>query len=165
MGLARLIRERDSKTTHDQLDRDQPLTDAWVPLQVKLRKRKWRCDLIQLYPNWVVNEKAYVALEPLLRGSVEFLPLVHTDGDTLWVIHALQHVELGSKAIHNASSGSNMTVIEKYDFEVSELKGKHLFRVKQAPVHLHAKSDSASASVTMSRTTSASIRGWWLAGR
>lgn len=86
-----------------------------------------------LYPGWVVNEKGREALAPLLEETVEFLPLDCSEPSDVWVMHALQHIDLGADAIHNARPGGNMTTISKYDFELDDLEGKHFFRIKQAP--------------------------------
>jgi hypothetical protein len=127
------VKQSEEERYSDQLNRAKPLAKGWQPPHVKLRRRKWRCDLIGLYPHWVVNEKARAALMPLLRKTVEFLPLRCSELPGLWVMHPLRHIDLASNAVHNATEGSNMTVIRRYAFEIVDLKGKHLFGIKQAP--------------------------------
>ena len=124
-------RDSDQEKYGDLMDRAEPLAQTWVAPRVSLRQRKWRCDLISLYPQWAVNEKARVALAPLLRRTVEFLPLRFAEIPQLWVLHPLRHIDLAPRAVHNATNGSNMTVVRRYAFEIDELKGKHLFGVKQ----------------------------------
>jgi hypothetical protein len=125
-------RDSDQEEYGDRMDRAQPLAQTWAAPRVSLRQRKWRCDLIELYPHWAVNEKARAALAPLLRRTVEFLPLRCAELPQLWVLHPLRHIDLAPRAIHDSANGSNMTVIRRYAFEINELKGKHLFGVKQA---------------------------------
>lgn len=116
----------------DQVDRAVSLAKTWVSPRVSLRKRKWRCDLISLYPHWAVNEKARAALAPLLRRTVEFLPLRYGENSQLWLLHPLRHIDLSQSAVHNAENGGNMTFVSRYAFETKALQGKHLFGVKQA---------------------------------
>lgn len=123
--------ERDDRRLTLKLDFAKPLASRWKPPHVKLRQRDWRCDLISLYPHWALNERARAALGPLLRKTVEFLPLRCDDLPQIWVMHSLRHVLLGPDAEHNALPGNPMTVIRRYDFETSELQGKHLFGVSQ----------------------------------
>lgn len=122
----------DEENYGDLMDKAKPLAQSWTAPRVTLRQRKWRCDLISLYPQWAVNEKARAALAPLLRKTVEFLPLRCAQISQLWVLHPLRHIELAPRAVHDATDGSNMTEISRYDFMVEDLKGKHLFGVKQA---------------------------------
>jgi hypothetical protein len=123
----------DDEQYRHQMMRAEPLAATWSAPRVKLRKRKWRCDLIGLYPNWAVNEKARTALAPLLQDTVEFLPLHCAEISQLWVMHPLEHIDLAADAVHNATPGNNMTVIRSYAFTPEELEGKHLFGIKQAP--------------------------------
>lgn len=125
-------RESDREKYGDRLDRAGPLAENWTPPRVILRRRKWRCDLIRLYPHWGVSKTARAALAPLLRRTVEFLPLRCAELPELWVLHPLRHIDLASRAVHNGTNGSNMTVIRRYAFEIDDLKGKHLFGIKQA---------------------------------
>jgi hypothetical protein len=126
-------REKDEEKYTDQLYKVKPLARNWRALRVKLHRRKWRCDLIQLYPHWAVNERARAALTPLLGKTVEFLPLRCAKLPGLWVLHPLRHIDLAAGAVHNGKAGHNMTVIHRYAFEAEDLKGKHLFGVKQVP--------------------------------
>jgi hypothetical protein len=125
-------RDSDQEKYRARIKRAEPLAEIWVAPRVTLRQRKWRCDLIRLYPQWAVNEKARAALAPLLRRTVEFLPLRCAKLPQLWVLHPLRHIDLAPRAVHDAASGSNMTEIRRYAFEIDDLKGKHLFGVKQA---------------------------------
>lgn len=63
---------------------------------------------------------------------MEFLPLHCASPAQLWVLHPLRHVDLAHAAVHNATNGSNITVVRRYAFDIHDLKGKHLFGVKQA---------------------------------
>src|SRR5262249_11023865 len=121
----------DQERYGNRLDRAEPLAKTWAAPRVTLRQRKWRCDLISLYPHWAVNEKARAALAPLLRRTVEVLPLRCAELPPLCVLHPLRHIDLAPGAVHNATNGSNMTVIRRYAFEIDDLMGKHLFGVKQ----------------------------------
>jgi hypothetical protein len=117
----------------DQLGRPKPLAGKWKIPRLTLRRRKWRCDLIQLYPHWVVNEKARMALRPLLRKTVEFLPLRCSELPGIWLMHPLRHIDLASDAVHKSDVGDNMTAIQRYAFKIEDLRGKHLFGIRQAP--------------------------------
>lgn len=125
-------RERDWEDYRHQLDKAGPLLQDWTAPRVNLRQRKWRCDLLSLYPHWAVNEKARSALAPLFRRTVEFLPLRCAGQPQLWVLHPLRHVDLARGAMHNATIGDNMTVIDRYAFEIKDIEQKHLFGVKQS---------------------------------
>lgn len=126
-------RESDAEKYRNLLDKAKSLAKSWKVPRVKLRRRKWPCDLIALYPHWVVNEKSRAALMPLLGKTVEFLPLRCNDLPDLWVMHRLQHICLAANAVHNGSPDHNMTVIRRHAFEIDDVKGKHLFGIKQAP--------------------------------
>jgi len=124
--------DSDFETYRYPLDKAEPLAQTWTPPRVSLRKRKWRCDLISLYPHWAVNEKARAALWPLLHDAVEFLPLDGVKLPQLWVMHPLIHIDLAPNADHNGRPGDNITTIHRFTFEVKDLRGQHLFGVKQA---------------------------------
>jgi hypothetical protein len=126
-------RQQDQQAFSDRLDQAKRLAKTWAAPRVNLRKRKWRCDLISLYPHWAVNDKARAALEQLLKGHVEFLPLRCDAFPQLWVLHPLRHIDLATDAEHNAAGRAcNMTAIRRYSFEIEALQGLHLFGVKQA---------------------------------
>ena len=114
----------------DMLNRAKPLSAAWVAPRVKLRRRKWDCDFIELYPHWAVGDKAKSALAPLLKKTVEFLPLHCTALSPLWVMHPLRHINLAATAVHNGTDEDPMTAIYEYAFEAADLHGKHLFGVR-----------------------------------
>jgi hypothetical protein len=115
------------------LRKAKSLRRSWKPPKLNLCKRKWRADLMELWPNshWVANESAMQALSPLLGNTVEFLQVLCYDLRKLWVLHPLEHIDLAGGAVHNGSRGDNMTSIKRYDFNVKDLVGKHLFGVKQ----------------------------------
>jgi hypothetical protein len=57
--------ERDEEKYHDLLSMTKPLAPNWKPPHVKIRRRKWRCDLMEMFhDHWVANEKAIAALKP-----------------------------------------------------------------------------------------------------
>src|SRR5262249_40383700 len=126
------VSERNREKCGNRLDNAKPLAEIWTAPRVTLRQRKWRGDFMRLYPHWAVNEAARAALASLLRRTVEFLPLRCVDIPQLWMLHPLRHIDLGPGAVHNAWNGRNMTVIDRYVFEIDDLKGKHLFGIKQA---------------------------------
>ena len=117
----------------DQWHRTKPLANRWKPPRVKLRQRKWRCDLISLYPFWAINEKARAALMPLLGDAIELLPVRCADLPDIWAMHALRYVDLATKAVQNGEPGRNMTAIDRYAFDVQDLKGMHFFGLRQSP--------------------------------
>lgn len=125
--------DREEEKLANQLDTANPLARNWKVPRVKLRRRRWRCDLIELYPHWTVNEKAKVALQALVGKIVEFLPLRCAEFSNIWVMHPLRHLDLAPEAVHNTENGSNMTRVDRYVFQAKDLRGKHLFGIKQAP--------------------------------
>jgi hypothetical protein len=125
--------ESDEERYRNLLARAKPLGKSWKAPRVKLRRRRWRCDLIGLHPHRAVSERTREILLPLLKNTVEFLPLCCAELPGLWLLHPLRHIDLGPKAVHNARAGGNMTAIRRYSFVIDDLKGKHLFGVKQAP--------------------------------
>jgi hypothetical protein len=127
------VSEREGEIRGYQLDTARPLARTWKVPRVKLRRRRWRCDLIKLHPHWVVNENAHPALTPLLGKTVEFLPLRCAELSTIWVMHPLRHLDLAPEAVHDAEKGDNMTRIGQYAFQADDLRGAHLFGVKQVP--------------------------------
>jgi hypothetical protein len=100
--------ERDEEQYWDLLGKAKTLARSWKAPRVKLRRRKWRCDLIHLYPHWAVNERARAVLLPLLRKTVEFLPLSCTELPSVWVLHPLRHIDLAPNAVHNAKVNHNI---------------------------------------------------------
>lgn len=129
------VRDKDEETVGELLDRAKVLQRTWKPPKLKLRRRKWRCDLLELGPcsHWAANEKAMQALVPLLGKTVEYLPASCDSEQKLYVLHPLEQVDLAAGAIHNGINGNNMSSIQRHDFNLKELAGKHLFGVKQAP--------------------------------
>jgi hypothetical protein len=128
-------RADEEEKVSDLLDKAKSLRRSWKPPKLTLRRRKWRADLIELWPHshLAANERAMQALSPLLRKTVEFLPARYAGVRKLWLLHPLEHIDLGAGAVHNGTDGHNMTSIRQYDFNVKDLVGKHLFGVKQAP--------------------------------
>lgn len=103
----------------------------WTPPRVKIRKRDWRRDIYGFYTRfWSVNGRAKSALSPLLRETVEFLPLDVKAGPELWVIHPLRHIPLSDEAVHNGKPGHNISSIRKYAFAKSDLSNVHLFSIQ-----------------------------------
>jgi hypothetical protein len=129
------VLDDEEETVDDLLDKAKPLRRTWKPPKLNLRKRKWRADLMEVWPHshWVGNEKAVQALFPLLGKTVEFLPARCGAVRKLWLLHPLEHIDLAAGAVHKGTDGKNMTRIQRYDFDVRYLVGKHLFGVKQAP--------------------------------
>jgi hypothetical protein len=64
------------------------------------------------------------ALSPLLGKTVEFLPARCAWVRKLWLLHPLEHIDLGAGAIHNGTDGDNMTSIRQYDFNLKDLVGQ-----------------------------------------
>jgi hypothetical protein len=126
-------REEDKCT--DLLRQDKPLTRTWPAPRVKLRRRRFRCDLVQIYPHWAVNAKAKNALSDLLRKTVEFLPLKTPTSEHYHVMHLLQRIDLGPKArIVKDGPGQDDLIMEvmRYSFNADDLVGKHFFLINRA---------------------------------
>jgi len=126
-------RESDFEKYQDQWHETKSLAKRWKAPRVRLRQRKWRCDLISLYPFWAINEKAREALMPLLGRSLELLPLHCPELPKLWALHPLRYLDLAAGAVHNGEVGRNMTVIRQYAFNINELQGLHFFGINQSP--------------------------------
>jgi hypothetical protein len=128
------VREDEDDKVIDSLDKAKSSSRSWKPPKLTLHRRKWRADLIELWPHsyWAANEKAMQALSPLLGKTVEFLPARCAAIRKLWLLHPLEHIDLAAGAMHNGAKGHNMTVIRQCDFNLNDLVGKHFFGVKQA---------------------------------
>ncbi len=124
-----------SMQMHKGLDQTGPLLESWKLLQMTLRRRKWRCDLVQAGAgrHWAVSRKAYDVLAPLLGQTVEFLPVNCEEWNPCWIMHPLHYVGLGPTGEHNAKGTANMTVVRKWAFRREDLAGLYLFGLQQAP--------------------------------
>lgn len=117
---------------NELLRRAGKMAAAWNAPRIRLRKRKWRNELLYLPGGaWAVTSKAKGLLQALLGKSVEFLPIACRDLEC-WALHPVRQIALGPRAIHDGHNGSNITQIEKHDFRPQDLRDLHLFRLQNA---------------------------------
>jgi len=116
------------------LKKSHAFADQWQELNVKLRKRNWRCDFLSRFPVWTVTSHAREILDPLLGDTVEFLSLRCDPKIDLYVLHPLRHIALAEGAETTPDdASSNITVIRRYSFNPRDLDGIHVFHVSQRP--------------------------------
>jgi hypothetical protein len=128
------VNEHEEDHCMDQLSQVKPLAKRWKAPGLRLRSRKWRCDLTGVFPwHWAINERGRAALEPLFGRKVEFLPVRCGDYQRVWLLHPLEYVDLAANALHDGEPGENICAIKRYAFDTDDLAGKHLFGVHQAP--------------------------------
>lgn len=83
----------------------------------------------------VFSDKALAALSPLLGDSIEALPL-NCRSHQLFAIHVLELLDCLDQSrslIERFDDGSIMD-IERFVFKDDVVKGKHMFRIAQAPL-------------------------------
>lgn len=123
----------------------EPLSAKWVPLPVVLDERlrenvmdapiPMKGDFPSLYrPTPVFSERAWGALSPLIKGSVEALPLIHPSGDRYFAINVLDVIDCldlaTTKLTRNDVTG-RVSSIQAYHFRPNLLRGKHMFKLPE----------------------------------
>ena len=113
--------------------------DYWTPLPVKRMEPEKGLDLGDAsgfigFPAF--NQKALSALEPLIRDSVEVLPLAFKE-KPYWGINVVSVLDVldYSKSIYRIFPNTNkIAIIEKYAFRnCAELKKHNIFKIIDEP--------------------------------
>jgi hypothetical protein len=137
-----LVEEVELEATWPLCD-GRPLAPSWRPMPVSLHEADEYAEFVWFSScGWAVRPEARRALEPVLGGAAEFLPLACDTGDEFFALHPLQLIDLGpdADARRNEVSG-NITVIRRYSFEPADLAGMVCFRVRH-PVGSAARPDA-----------------------
>jgi hypothetical protein len=122
----------------DKLDKftGERLADTWTPVAVKTLKVKKAGDFLYLIHHVpVFSERAWQVLQPLVKDSVEALPLKHPK-KIFYAINVLVLVDCldySRSQIERFPSGGIME-IERYVFKDGCVEGKHIFKVAEAPL-------------------------------
>lgn len=111
----------------------------WIPLPVKRMEPETGLDLgdasgFMGFPTF--NQKALNALEPLIRDSVEVLPLAFKE-KPYWGINVVSVLDVldYSKSIYRIFPNTNkIAIVEKYAFRnCAELKNHNIFKIVDEP--------------------------------
>jgi len=130
----------------------RPLAPTWQPMTVTLHEADQHAEFVYFTAGgWAVRPAVRAALESVLGGAAEFLPLACDTGDEFFALHPLQLVELGpdADARRNEVSG-NITDIRRYSFEPAALTGMLCFRVRH-PVGSAAGPEAGGSEVLVSQ--------------
>lgn len=113
------------------------LVATWKPLSVRPYPGKQRGDFPSLAGHVpVFSERAVAALHPVIANAVEVLPL-KSPGPELFAINVLTITDCldeGRSALERDPSG-NVWLISQYAFDPQCLEGKHIFKLRQAPLY------------------------------
>jgi len=113
-----------------------PLAEKWsgITVDVDTSAGSDLGDFPVLFPSNspVFSELALNALEPLIRGSAEALPLVTSSGTKFFVIHVTEEIDAldQGKSKYLIVDGEKASVT-KFVFLDSKLTGKHIFRIPE----------------------------------
>lgn len=125
------------KRPFDSILQQTPLAAVWQAPELTLHRRKWRCDILLIDPFpgvWGVTQRAREVLEPLLAGSVEFLPVKCPLDQPVFAVHPLRHVPLAEDADVNVSNVvGGISSVRRYSFRVGDLTGANYFLIRQPP--------------------------------
>lgn len=84
----------------------------------------------------VFSKRAWLALQPLIGDSVEALPILYPDSTTYYTMNVLEIVDCldvaNSEISRNGVTG-NVSWIHRFSFKRDKLRGKHLFKIPEAP--------------------------------
>jgi hypothetical protein len=127
------------------------LLQTWRPMPVTLHKGEQVADFVYFTAGgWAIRPTVRLALEPVLNGAVEYLPLACNTGEKFFSLHPLQLADLGPNSDVNCNRVSgNITVIRKYSFKSEELAGMVCFRVRH-PVGSSAGPEAGCSDVLVS---------------
>jgi hypothetical protein len=116
------------------LDSQMRLGAIWKAPVVHIEKRNQRPDIFVFQLYFAVTRRVRDLLSGLVGDTAEFLPLRIHRNRRLYAIHALLRVDFDKSAVFRPQAkGQNITVIEKYSFEKSQLRSDvHVFQVRQA---------------------------------
>lgn len=122
-----------SDTSSDILNniKGQKINDLWTPIPVGLVKMKHRGDFSSMSGLVTFNDKAWQILQPLIKHSVEALPLDCKVG-IYYVINVLEKASLDlEKADIDKLPSGKIIRINKYAFKNETVIGKHIFTLKE----------------------------------
>ncbi|WP_028399079.1 imm11 family protein [Ectobacillus panaciterrae] len=113
-----------------------PLLSNWEDVYVKTIEKeamRARSDFPHFWVDVgtsVVSEKAKVALQGLVKNSVEFLPLIH-DEYQYYAIHVLKIIDAidYKKAVLKRLSSGFVIGFDKYEFIKERVLNQHIFKV------------------------------------
>ena len=133
---------------NDELDWQQiyrfdgtPLADRWRPLAVKADEQEIRDLPASDFPHLfgavpVFRKSAATALQPLLEGSGELLPLTCQEGE-YFIFNVLQIVDAldePTSRIIRLPNSEKILEIEHFVFEPTPVIGVDIFKLKQQPL-------------------------------
>lgn len=117
---------------------EKPLVDGWKSPKIHLERRQQRPDIFICQLQFAVTERVRDLLLPLVKNRVEFLP-IRSGAQLLFIMHPLIHIDLDDHArVSRCDIGGNITAIRRYSFAASQLKGVHVFQVRN-PVGSRAR--------------------------
>jgi hypothetical protein len=112
------------------------LKKRWKPLSVSIYKSKKWGDFPRLESHVpVFSDKALKILEPLIADSIEALPLI-SDSKRFFAVHVLDLVDCldyERSEVKRFPEG-NIMRIGWYVFKKGCIDGKHIFRIREAPL-------------------------------
>ena len=128
-----------NKSGYDRLSRlvGPRMAAGWRPLTVQVHKGNRSGDFPSLASHVpVFSRKALDALQPLIGDTVEVLPLKCSSTD-LFAINVLMITDCfdESNASFERDQGGDVFYISRYAFDEQCLRGKHIFKIRQAPLH------------------------------
>jgi hypothetical protein len=111
------------------------LINDWAPFDVKVvkgKKRKWGDVAILSAGVLAITEKSKVALENLIKDSVELLPLTF-EGQSFYILNVVNMVDGldKQKSEYDTFDDGRIMHVTKYEFKPEIVRGHHIFKIPE----------------------------------
>ncbi len=129
------------------------LQPVWKAPVARIENREHRPDIYEFQAFYAVTERVRNILSPLVKDTVEFLPLSIASGERLFVLHPLLRADLDytRAVVHRNVVGGNIIKVEQYAFPAIQEEVMHMFQLRQAPGSFSRDTGFAYSSVLVSR--------------
>jgi hypothetical protein len=130
-----VLENEDDWDRFDQF-KGKKLAHSWVPVPIGILKMEKAGDFPSLASHVpVFSERGLHILQPLLANRIECLPLKSRVGKffAINVLDLVDCLDYSRSEIKRFPSGGIM-YIKNYAFKKNVLKGKHMFKVEEAPL-------------------------------
>ena len=111
---------------------DRPFNQEWKPIAVRIYPKQKRGDFIGLPGTLGCNKQAYKILEPLIKNSVELLPLNCKEGNysLIKVTDIVDCLDYDNSTIDRFDDGRVMWV-DSFAFYPEKIQNKHIFKIPE----------------------------------
>lgn len=124
------ILAKNSLEIYKELSNTKPI-ENWLPVPVSIVKMKLKGDFPSMSGLVSFSEKALLTLKPIIKESVQVLPLQCKTG-TFYAIKVLEKASLDFDKVEvDRSSSGRIIEIDKYAFKKETVIGKNIFTIEE----------------------------------